>query len=81
MQPTHLLTVAFNSSHGLQRLNSSGGVKKALSNKPPSNRRQMGQKDCSNIEVQQNSTTLKKSVSENVNNKEAKGDIPCHRIV
>lgn len=41
----------------------------------------MSQKDCSKtIEVQQNSTTLKKSVSEYVN-KEAEGDIPCHRIV
>lgn len=41
----------------------------------------MGQKDCSNIEVQQNSITLKKTVSENVYNKETKGDISCHRTV
>lgn len=55
-------------------------MKKALSNKPPSNRSQMGQKDCSNTEVQ-NSTTFKKSVSEKARNKEIKGEIPCHRIV
>lgn len=41
----------------------------------------MGQKECSNIEVKQNSTTLKKSVPENVYNKETKGDISRHRIV
>jgi len=61
MQHTHLLTAVLQLQRWPIKIKFLRPSKKALSDKPHSNRSQMGQKDCSNIgEVLQNPTTLKK---------------------